>query len=255
MKILLVHNSYKEYGGEDVVFENEQQLLSNLHEITIHLKSNREIRTNNPIKNIALFANTIWSLKSYRLFNNIIQISRPDVCHVHNFLPLISPSIFDALFKNKIPTVLTLHNYRLICINAYLFRNNDICTKCLGTNTWKGIYHRCYRNSILSSTPVSAMLELAKFKEVWEKKIDAYIAPTEFTKKAYINAGFPEKKFFVKPHFLIEDPGVSNTDNKFFLYIGRADDIKGYKIFSGAAALLPDTMFKTIGFFDKKFAY
>src|SRR4051794_11297136 len=119
MKILVVHNSYQEPGGEDVVFEQETALLrSRGHNVITYLRSNAEISTSSLIGKAAVLRATVWSNESHAEILELLQREQPDMVHVHNTLPLISPSVFEACKDAGVPVVQTLHNYRLLCPQA-----------------------------------------------------------------------------------------------------------------------------------------
>ena len=146
MKVLLIHNRYKQPGGEDAVFESESKLLaSHGHEVDNLIYENSVIET--------FYDKLISGLKvvynSDTAHDVAIKIRdfKPDIIHVHNILPLVSPSIFYIAKKWKIPVVVTLHNYRLICPSATLFYNGAIYEKSIGSlfpfkAIWKGVYRK-----------------------------------------------------------------------------------------------------------------
>jgi glycosyltransferase involved in cell wall biosynthesis len=100
----------------------------------------------------------------------------PDIVHVHNFFPILSPSIYDACQAAQIPVVQTLHNYRLVCPKAIPFRNDRICEDCFElTVPWPGVVHGCYRDSRVETAAVTAMLSIHRLAGTWERRVDAYI--------------------------------------------------------------------------------
>src|SRR5271157_924880 len=115
MKILLVHNSYRLPGGEDVVFERERDMLRAAgHEVVEYRRSNHEISGYSILRSITLLGATVWSSHTFREFTDLLRASRPDIVHVHNSFPLVSPSIYWACRDEQVPVVQTLHNYRLL---------------------------------------------------------------------------------------------------------------------------------------------
>ncbi len=149
----------------------------------------------------SLFFATIWSRQSYREISEIIQREKPDIVHCHNTFPLISPSVYWAAAKQGIPVVQTLHNYRLICINPYLYRNGHICEDCLGHSPLRGVIHRCYRGSFSASVTVAAMLIAHRLLGTYRNKVTTYIALTEFGRKKFLEARLCDPaKVVVKPN-------------------------------------------------------
>src|ERR1700761_6363614 len=113
MRILSVHNSYQKPGGEDQVFAQEADLLrSHGHQVSLYQASNDQVNRQNPL---VLLGNTIWNRQLHREFSERMSREKPDIVHVHNTFPVISPAIYYAAAENGIPVVQTLHNYRMLC--------------------------------------------------------------------------------------------------------------------------------------------
>ena len=226
-----IHNYYQYPGGEDVVVANENQLLqSKGNEVYQYLRDNKEINNFNLLQKVNLLQKTYWAKDSYNEVINVIKKVKPDICHVHNVMPLISPSVFYACKKMAVPVVHTLHNYRLLCPNAYLFRDGAICNECLRHSAYHTLKYGCYRGSRLQTFALSRMIEEHKKKNTWHQYIDAYICLTDSARNKFIEGGLPEEKLYVKPNFLANDPGVSEQVGRGFIFAGRLDETKGIKI-------------------------
>lgn len=105
MKILLVYNNYQDPGGEEVVFGKERHLLEEGgHEVFEYRRHNNEIKNYSTLKRLSLIGRTVWASDSYRDFTALLQEKKPDVVHVHNTFPLISPSIFWACRSEGVPS-------------------------------------------------------------------------------------------------------------------------------------------------------
>jgi glycosyltransferase involved in cell wall biosynthesis len=234
MKIIQVHNYYQQAGGEDAVVAAERVMLEKHGNIVVPFyKTNDEIgASSNKLLAIGQLlkasVNTLWNPQTYREFRKLLQKERPDAVHCHNTFPLISPSIYWACAKEKVPVVQTLHNYRLLCLNAFLFRKaqavrgkplavsqekrskgyelkakGSICELCVSKKLkWPGIKYRCYRQSLAGSLVIALMLFVHKLIGTYTKKVTAYIALTEFQKQKMIEGGLPANKVWVKPNFI-----------------------------------------------------
>ena len=156
MRILLAHNFYQQTGGEDLVVADETRLLASRgHEVARYSLHNDHV---NSLSSLALGSRTIWSQPAYRDVRSAIATHRSEVVHVHNTLPLLSPSIYYAASAEGVPVVQTLHNYRLMCPAAVCFRDGHVCTDCVGKPLAVGaIRHACYRNSRSASTAATAV--------------------------------------------------------------------------------------------------
>ncbi len=244
MKIIQVHCFYKMYGGEDQVIENEKRILTNhLHNIDI-LSQNNTIITQ---RNLLYYAvNSLWNQKAYlSILKNGCSY---DVIHIHNTFPIISPSIIHAANRKNIPVVQTLHNFRLLCPNALLMRNNNVCEDCIGKVVpWPGILHCCYRNSFSASVITATMLSLHRIIGTYQNYVDIFIALTEFEKRKFIQGGLPAEKIVVKPNFISTDPGVRNEVGEYVLFVGRLSTEKGVHTLLQTWCKLPRIPLKIIG--------
>ena len=240
MKIALVHNLYREPGGEDVVFENEKRLLErNGHAVIPYLRRNTEIRDESMLDRLAIAPQMVWSSKTQHEFAAILQRERPDIVHIHNTFMAISPSIYYACAARGIPVVQTLHNFRLLCPGGSCFRDGMICTECLDQNLLRSVLHGCYRDSRLATAGVALMLAFHRTLDTWRKSVTRFIALTEFAKKKFISAGFPAEAFTVKPNFTEPDPGERLGIGEYAVFVGRLDERKGVRVLLDAWKQLP----------------
>lgn len=226
MRVLLVHNHYQNAGGEDAVFAAEGALLRRHgHEVVEYVDDNHRIDGANRLK---LAADTIWSRDAHARLRALIRDRRPQVAHFHNTFPLISPAAYAACKAEGVAVVQTLHNYRLICPAANLFRDGRVCEECLGrTAPWPGVRHACYRGSRAQTAVAAAMLTTHRLRRTWGRDVDRYIALTEFSRQKLIAGGLPPEKCVVKPNFIEHDPGMKTAEGDYFLFIGRLTVDKG----------------------------
>lgn len=237
MKLLLVHNFYQQPGGEDSVFKQEGRLLEEAgHEVVRYTTHNNMI---NGLGTSKLLKATLWNSEIYRELRQLIRRERPNVVHFHNTFPLISPAAHHAAKAEHVAVVQTLHNYRLMCPAAILFRNSSPCELCCNkTFPWPGIIHACYRDSLAGSLTVGIMLGLHRVIHTWDLKIDAYIALTEFARKKFIEGGLPANTIAVKPNFIHPDPGPGKGEGIFALFVGRLTYEKGIETLLAAWRLI-----------------
>jgi glycosyltransferase involved in cell wall biosynthesis len=239
MKILMLHNRYQHRAGEDQVHDAKRNLLvSKGEDVQEVILDNAQIRSGSAL---LVGIETSWSRSGYDRILNAINSWRPDILDVDNFFPLASPSIYYAAWRSGVPVVQTLHNYRLLCPGATLFRDNRVCEDCVGKKVpWRGVVHGCYRNSRPATLAVAAMLTLHNSLATWNKKITLFVALTDFCRRQFITGGLPPRKIVVRPNFVPHDMGIGAGDGNFVLFVGRLSADKGITLLMEAWKLASD---------------
>jgi glycosyltransferase involved in cell wall biosynthesis len=152
-------------------------------------------------------------------------------------LPLISPSVYYACARRRVPVVQTLHNYRLVCPGATLLREGRVCQACLGKGVaWRAVAHACYRDSRPATAAVATMLATHRVFGTWQTKVDAYVALSEFAREKFVSGGLPRERIVVKPNFVYPDPGLvqERQPGRYALFVGRLSEEKGLRALLGA---------------------
>lgn len=226
MRVLQLHTRYREPGGEDALVGAEAALLRRRgHEVVQHQLSNPP----DPAGAAMALALAPWNPLEARIARDLAEQVRPDVAHVHNTWFAMSPAVLWALRRAGVPVVVTLHNFRLLCANAKLFRDGAPCEDCVGSHPWHGVRHRCYRGSGLVSIPPAGAIALHRRLGTWERCVDLFLALTEFARARFARGGLPPERIRVKANFAA-DPGrrsapVSSSPE--LLYVGRLSPEKG----------------------------
>jgi glycosyltransferase involved in cell wall biosynthesis len=235
-RVLLVHNAYQQRGGEDAVVEAEAALLrENGHEVTLYSRHNDEVAG---LSRLALARDTLWSPRTGRDLQALISQYRPEVVHVHNSFPLVSPSVYWAAARAGVPVVQTLHNFRLLCPQALLLREGRICEDCVGRVPWRAVQHGCYRGSVVQSAAVAGMLQLHRGLGTWQRKVTLYIALNAFCRDKFIEGGLPADRIRIKPNF-VDLPAPALQPREGFLFVGRFSQEKGLGVLAQALAQAP----------------
>ena len=237
MKVLMVHNRYRERGGEDYCAAAELNLLRSAGvECQFHQVDNRDKKG----FGVSAAINAVWSQRAAHEVSSMVQDHQIDIVHVHNFFPQLSPSIHWAAQRAGAAVVQSLHNYRLACVNGQFFRDGRICEDCLGRSPVRGIAHCCYRRSAAASSVVAAMLVTHRAIGTWERRVDRFIAVSSFARAKMIEAGLPGVKIDVKPNFLESTPPAPGPgDGGYFVYVGRLSEEKGIRTLIDAWKALP----------------
>lgn len=232
MRILIAHNAYQLRGGEDTVVEAETALLRRQgHSVARYSRHNDEIAAQSPVY---LALQTQWSGRTVDELGGMIRSFLPDVIHVHNTFPLISPSLYWAAARAGVPVVQTLHNFRLLCPQAMFLRDGQVCEDCLGRLPWRGAVRGCYRGSKPQSGVLAGMLTLHRALGTYARKISRYIALNDFCRDKFIAGGLPAERVAVKPNFVDFPEPSSREGRSDFLFVGRLSAEKGVEVLGRA---------------------
>jgi glycosyltransferase involved in cell wall biosynthesis len=244
MRILIAHNAYQQRGGEDSVVEAEMQLLlDNGHVVKLYSRNNKDA---DGISRVALAGQTFWSNQTRDDIASLIADFKPDVIHVHNTFPLISPSLYWAAAKANVPVVQTLHNFRLFCPQAVFLREGKVCEDCLGHVPWRGVMHGCYRDSKAQSAVLAGMVTVHRAIGTWRNKITRYIALNEFCRQKFIQGGLPAERILIKPNF-VDFATQPEACRNGFLFVGRLSVEKGIETLALAMKQLSHVELRVAG--------
>ncbi len=234
MNILQVHNRYKIIGGEWTVLEQEYELLKKHHNIDqLIVENNEELKS--LFRRFKLIFDTHYNRNAKNLMAKKLSSGNYDVMHVHNFFPLLSPSIFEAAREAGIPSVMSLHNFRLIHPNGLMYHKGKIDERSLQGSAYQCVWDGVYRNSKLQTAVTAHMIEYHRKRKTWQRMPSAFIALSEFSKEKFVQGGLPEDRIFIKPNFLtdpldeFDDLQISENKQNRFLYVGRLSNEKGIR--------------------------
>jgi glycosyltransferase involved in cell wall biosynthesis len=242
--ILMVHNHYQNFphqrGGEDRVFEDEVALLrEHGHEVHTYEAHNDDLAH---MPALRAGVDTLWNRRIARELAALVRAKGIRIVHFHNTFPRISPAAYGAVRRAGAATVQTLHNYRLLCAGALLYRDGAVCEDCLERPfPWPALVHRCYRDSLPATAAVVAMQMLHRALGTWTQEVDAFIALTHGARDRFIRGGLPAEKIHVLGNFLPEGslPTPIPPDGH-ALFLGRLDEAKGIRTLLEAYALAPE---------------
>lgn len=237
LRVLIVHNRYQQRGGEDVVVEHEFRVLKkNGVEVELFEVSNDAIQT--PFQKIQAGMSISDSEWGYDQVARVIDKFRPTVMHVHNWFPLLSPSIYRAARQAGVRVVQSLHNYRIVCTNGLFLRDGLTCEKCLTEKSvLPALTHGCYRGSRLATLPVAHLISQHRRQNTWNEQVDQFVALTEFSKSKFVKAGIQADRITVKGNFtwgaqLEKRDGASSeaATRTSWIYVGRLSEEKGIEV-------------------------
>jgi glycosyltransferase involved in cell wall biosynthesis len=232
MRILIVHNRYRSTApsGEDRVVEQESEALTSLgHEVEHFERHSDDIEEWSSLQKATLPARVIWNPATRRDLADVLRRFRPDVAHVHNTFPLLSPSVLYACRDEQVPVVVTLHNYKLLCASGDFFRDGTVCHDCAGGVPIPALLHRCYRGSAIATMPT--VVAARAHRRAWRNLVSAYVFISASQHRLLAGMEFDPERVFIKPNLVpydgLYDVRAAQPRDHQVAYIGRLDQAKG----------------------------
>ena len=268
MNVLQVNNFHYLRGGDArYMFDLSNMLMKNGHSVSFfsmrHDNNFRyeydnlfidnidyaEINRNkNILSAIKVIKTSYWNVSAQRNVLELIKLCSPDVAHLHSILHHITPSIIRTLKQNKVPVVMHLHDYNLLCPDIYLFRDNKICEECFNNKFYNCIRYRCKKKSLSASIIAATQRYFHNVMNILDD-VDVFITPSKFAREKFERAGFKFiERVITVPHFVSNEKGGNYIPNSNgIVFAGRFIEEKGIKILLSAAKELKDIQFCLIG--------
>lgn len=246
MKVLIVHNDYGKYSGEEAVVDKMAAMLrSHGYEVAFYRLSSAGSRESLGGK-VHGFAAGIYSPSGVRGMREALRRERPDVVNVHNLYPFISPAALRECSKAGVPVVMTVHNFRLVCPTGLFMRDGRPCELCLQRgNEWGCIRYNC-EHSRLKSLGYALRNAVARCTGAYRKNVSAYACITDFQRRKLTEAGFPPDRLCVIPNFMDSVHDVAPVGH-YVAYCGRLSREKGIDMIIEVARRHPEIPFKLAG--------
>lgn len=260
LKILLCNKFYRPVGGpETIVLDTERELKMRGHEVIVfamahpdnaeseyshyfvpNIDYNDESR--GILKRLREAVDIIYSREAARRLSKLLADAKPDICHAHNIYHQLSPSILVTLRRAGIPTVLTLHDGKLLCANMMFLRQGKICEKCAGKRFYHAVPGKCVKDSYVSSFVCTMEETIHRLFRLYETGVDLFITPSEFLKSKLVEHGrLRERQIEVLHNYAGTHLVVpSYTPGSYGLFVGRLEPLKGVQTLLDACERIPD---------------
>lgn len=250
MRILIVHNNYGKYSGEEAVVDKMAEMFRKHghDDVFFYRKTTEGVRESLTGK-IEGFLSGIYSPSGVRGMREALNKYKPDVVNIHNLFPFISPAALFECKKAGVPVIMTIHNFRLICPTGLFMRNGLPCEMCLEKSSeWSCIRYNCEK-SMLKSVGYTLRNVVARKIGAYKKCVDRFACITEFQKQKLIQAGFDESKIVVIPNFFNSSDIIDSEylEGEYVAYSGRLSSEKGVDLILEVARRHKDIKFKFAG--------
>jgi glycosyltransferase involved in cell wall biosynthesis len=240
VKVVIAHNRYSEAvpSGENVIVDIEIAQLTAAGVEVVPFQRSSDSITELPLAQKALLPIApIYNGPAQRELAALLKTAKPDLLHLHNPYPLLSPWVVRTAHAHGVPVVQTVHNYRQVCASGLYFRDGHLCHDCRGKAFGlPAVVHRCYRGSAAQSALMATTL--AVHRPTW-KSVEMFIALTGAIRAHLLDYGIPDERIVVKPN-AIPDPGSPTPPGDGFLYAARLSPEKGLGLLLDAWRRHPD---------------
>lgn len=175
--------------------------------------------------------NIWWNNEAQRKLTDLIRDFQPDVAHLHNIYHQLSPSIIWTLKKHNIPTIMTLHDYKLVCPNYSLFVDGKVWEKSKPNKYYACVGDRCVKNSVVKSLVCTIEAYIHQWIGTY-RQVGAFIAPSEFLIRKFKEFGFEKDIQYVSQPILqtFAQNNIQPAAEAPFVFFGRLSQEKGVDI-------------------------
>ncbi len=251
MNIFLIHNEYATFSGEEAVIESTSRLLEERgHEVLRFIRSSAEI-PNMHFGKIRAFFSSLYSFSSKKAIRRLLAKHKPDIVHVHNVFPLISPSVLGECCRAGVPVVMTAHNYRLACPNGLHMVDGQVCEKCRRGKEYWCVLRNC-EGSLCKSIGYALRTYTARKFRLFVDNVTMFAPLTEFHRNRLISEGIPPERITVIPNMVSVEHGVKSYPlGEYVAFVGRVSPEKGIDTLMQAAKKCPDIPFRIAGSYER----
>ncbi|MGW2261764.1 glycosyltransferase [Streptomyces sp. NPDC001780] len=236
MHVLVAHNRYSsaQPSGENRVVDQEVGLLRAAgHRVEVFERRSDDIAARSLWGKAAVPLLVPWNPAVRTELTARLRAERPDVVHVHNVFPLLSPAVLAACADAGVPVVATLHNYTQVCPPGTLHRDGRSCTECVGSAaSLPAVRHGCYRNSRLATVPLAVGLTVNRRR--WWSGVERFFCISAAQRDILVRSGMPADRLVVKHNF-VPEPGTRRAGaGEHLLFLGRLAEAKGVRLLMAA---------------------
>lgn len=243
-KILIIHNQYKNLGGEDVAVMNEYVELKKTFNVE-YLVYKNEFKNVIPLIISLITGKNIMSNSKLK---KQIRTFQPDIAYVHNTWFTGFTGIFKILKKEKIKTLIKVHNFRFYCtkniLNKRHFRGlNSFCRGCGSQFNKYKLFNFYFKDSILKS--IMMFFYSKRYLKILRDTFYTVIPITKFQIPFLIEIGVNEDNIKLNYNILNNVPDVADGPKEnFLLYAGRISEEKGVEELIYSFLSLPENDYK-----------
>lgn len=242
MKVLVANNYYYLRGGCERVMFNDIQALS-AHGIDVvpfaaadpeniatpyssYFTPGADIRATDPVRRVEAAVEAIHCRRTADAFATLLDKTKPDVVHCHNIYGRLSTSILGVAKKRNIPTVLTVHDYKVVCPSYLMLKKGKPCSACIDGGYYRCAVNRCHKGQLAASVVYAIEAYYARLTGHYGA-VSAFLCPSHFIADLLTQSGIDEKRVIYHPNCIEPDAYAPSYEGQYVLSVGRLSHEKG----------------------------
>jgi len=242
MRVLLANNYFYLRGGCERVMLNDMQLLST-HGIDVipfsaadpanletpyssYFVPGADIRAANPMRQIGAAVDAIHCRRTADAFDRMLNETKPDIIHCHNIYGRLSTSILGVAKQHKIPVVLTVHDYKVVCPSYLMLKKGKPCSACIDGGYYRCAVNRCHKGQTAASIVYAAEAYWARLNGSYGV-VSAFLSPSKFIADLLRQSGIEDKRVIYHPNCVEPNEYKPSYNGEYVLSVGRLSHEKG----------------------------
>jgi glycosyltransferase involved in cell wall biosynthesis len=246
MKALVANNYYYMRGGCERVMFNDIQALS-AHGIDVipfsaadrdnfptpysaYFAPGADIRATDILGRTGAAVDAIHCSRTAAAFEKVLSETKPDVVHCHNVYGRLSTSILGVAKKRNIPTVLTVHDYKVVCPSYLMLKGGKPCSACIDGRYYRCAVNRCHKGQLAASMVYSIEAYWSRLSGNYGA-VSAFLCPSHFIAGLLKQSGIEDKRICYHPNAVEPADYTPSYQGQYVLSVGRLSHEKGLPTF------------------------
>lgn len=258
MKVLLVNKFFFIKGGAETVYFQERNSLKEAGVEVIDFSMQHE--KNFPSDYADFFVSNvdyhkeggllagvktaisfIHNREACKKMRALLEQTRPEIVHFHNIYHQLTPALIKVARDFGCKTVLTAHDYKIMCPSYSMLRDGKVCDACVTGSVFNAFRYRCQEGSASKSLLLSLEATWQYIAQNYQA-LDVIVSPSEFLRNE-LKRSLPDSRIDVIVNGIDDSHAPeAGADQGYLLYVGRLSREKGVPTLTRAHQLMRHTM-------------